>query len=86
MGRQVTALKAMLERKDEALLVEWNRGVREDIAGIVLKNCRKIKMLKGDTMNKAVKRFRTRRRLLCRPSRFDVWLAWWASRRASRIC
>jgi homocitrate synthase NifV len=30
-GDEVTALKAMLERKDEALLVGWNRGVREDI-------------------------------------------------------
>jgi homocitrate synthase NifV len=30
-GDEVTALKSMLERKDEALLVGWNRGVREDI-------------------------------------------------------
>lgn len=30
-GDEVTALKQMLERKDEALLVGWNRGVREDI-------------------------------------------------------
>jgi homocitrate synthase NifV len=30
-GDEVTALKIMLERKDEALLVGWNRGVREDI-------------------------------------------------------
>lgn len=30
-GDEVTALKTMLERKDEALLIAWNRGVRADI-------------------------------------------------------
>ncbi|WIW50329.1 hypothetical protein ML401_38545 (plasmid) [Bradyrhizobium sp. 62B] len=36
-GDETTALKAMLERKDEALLVAWNRGVRQDIeAGLAL--------------------------------------------------
>lgn len=30
-GEELEALKAMLERKDEAVLVGWNRGIKEDV-------------------------------------------------------